>query len=65
MKPLDSLTHFATVRLRTEDAGQEPAPAGAASIVVPSPRPEGWDPFEVWRTRVRDARSGANRPAGG
>jgi hypothetical protein len=23
----------------------------------------GWDPFEIWRTRVRDARRNAPRPA--
>ena len=56
MKPLDALTRFATVSLPTEAANDERSPDGAAAAVEPAPRPAGWDPFEVWRTRVRDAR---------
>jgi hypothetical protein len=56
MKQLDALTQFATVRLLTEAANDASGPTGAAASVEPSPRPQGWDPFEVWRTRVRDAR---------
>ena len=56
MKQLDALAHFATVRLLTEAANDAECPTGAAAVVEPSPRPSGWDPFEVWRTRVRDAR---------
>lgn len=56
MKPLDALTRFATVSLPTEAANDEARPNGAAAAVEPVPRPSGWDPFEVWRTRVRDAR---------
>ncbi len=63
MKQLDALTQFATVRLLTEAANDEARPAGAAATVEPSPRPSGWDPFEVWRTRVRDARRDAEGPA--
>ena len=62
MKQLDALTQFATVRLLTEAANDDPRPAGAAATVEPAPRPAGWDPFEVWRTRVRDARRGAEGP---
>jgi hypothetical protein len=65
MKPLDALTRFATVRLLTEAANEELRPAGAAAAVDPSPRPVGWDPFEVWRTRVRDARRDAEAPTDG
>jgi hypothetical protein len=65
MKPLDALTRFSTVRLPSEAANDELRPAGAAAAVEPSPRLAGWDPFEVWRTRVRDARRDPNGPAGG
>lgn len=64
MKQLDALTRFATVRLLTEAANEEQHPPGAAAAVEPSPRPSGWDPFEVWRTRVRDARRDAEGPTG-
>jgi hypothetical protein len=62
MKQLDALTQFATVRLLTEAANDAASPAGAAATVEPVPRPTGWDPFEVWRTRVRDARRDAEAP---
>lgn len=55
MKPFDALTHFATVRLPAEAANDDHGPPVAAVVVAPSPIPSGWDPFEVWRTRVRDA----------
>ncbi|HXQ30360.1 MAG TPA: hypothetical protein VN790_00150 [Steroidobacteraceae bacterium] len=31
--------------------------------VATSPAASGWDPLEIWRTRVRDARRKALRPA--
>ena len=62
MKQLDALTRFATVRLLTEAANEEHHTVGAAATVDPLPRPSGWDPFEVWRTRVRDARRVAEGP---
>jgi hypothetical protein len=64
MKQLEALSHFETVRLLTEAANEEQHPTGAAAVVDPSPRPTGWDPFEVWRTRVRDARRDAEDPTG-
>jgi hypothetical protein len=64
MKQFDALTRFATVRLPSEAANEGQYPGGAAGAVDPAPRPSGWDPFEVWRTRVRDARRGAEGPAG-
>ena len=64
MKQLDALTRFKTVRLLTEAANEAQHPPGAAAAVDPSPRPAGWDPFEVWRTRVRDARRDAEDPLG-
>jgi hypothetical protein len=65
MKQLDALTRFATVRLLTQAANDEQRPAGAAAAVEPAARLPGWDPFEVWRTRVRDARRDAEGPVGG
>ena len=66
MKHLGALTHFATVQLSTEAANEElPPGAGAAAAVDPAPRLRGWDPFEVWRTRVRDARRDADEPGDG
>jgi hypothetical protein len=65
MKQLDVLTRFETVRLPIEAANEAACPAGAAAAVEPSPRPTGWDPFEVWRTRVRDARRDSEGPVGG
>jgi hypothetical protein len=56
MKSLDALTRFATVSFPNDAANDEGRPNGAAAAVEPAPRPTGWDPFEVWRTRVRDAR---------
>jgi hypothetical protein len=38
----------------TLDAANEPMIAGAH-------RPSGWDPFEIWRTRVRALRRGLPR----
>jgi hypothetical protein len=64
MKQLDALSRFATVRLLTEAANEELRPSGAAAAVEPAPRPVGLDPFEVWRTRVRDARRDAEGPLG-
>ncbi len=32
------------------------APAANDDTIDGGGRPGGWDPFEVWRTRVRDAR---------
>ena len=63
MKSLDALTQFATVVLPIDAANDERPPASAAATVEPLPRPAGWDPFEVWRTRVRDARRDADAPA--
>ncbi len=65
MKQLDALTRFATVRLPTEAANEDGRPSGVAAAVESSPRPAGWDPFEVWRTRVRDARRDDEGSAGG
>ena len=62
MKQFDTLTRFDTVQLLTEAANERQHPAGAAAAVEPLPRPAGWDPFEVWRTRVRDARRDAEDP---
>ena len=45
-----NLTTFAA----TPDPGAVPDEEAPASI--PSPVVPGWDAFEVWRTRVRDAR---------
>jgi hypothetical protein len=59
MKQLNALNRFATVRLPAEAANEAVHPAGAAATVDPVPRLVGWDPFEVWRTRVRDARRDA------
>jgi hypothetical protein len=64
MKQLDALTRIAIVRLTTEAANEAQHPSGAAGAVDPSPRPSGWDPFEVWRTRVRDARRDAEGSSG-
>ena len=64
MKPLDALTRFATVRLLTEAVNDGLGQAGVGASVNPSPQPVGWDPFEVWRTRVRDARRDTEDPAG-
>ena len=60
MKPLDALTRFSTVSLPNEAANDDRRPNGAAATVEPAPRLTGWDPFEVWRTRVRDARRDGN-----
>jgi hypothetical protein len=30
--------------------------------VLPEPDQQGWDPFEVWRTRVKEARERTNCP---
>jgi len=64
MKQLDALAHFETVELLTEAANEHTHATGAAAAVEPSPRPAGWDPFDVWRTRVRDARRDAEGPTG-
>lgn len=64
MQQLDALTRFDTVRLSTEAANEDAHASGAAAAVTPTPLPAGWDPFEVWRTRVRDARRDADGPAG-
>ncbi len=64
MKQLDALTQFATLRLDTEAANDAARPAGLAAAIEPAPQPAGWDPFEVWRTRVRDARRDAEGPTG-
>ena len=64
MKNFDSLSRFETVRLLTDAANEASHPDGAAAAVEPLPRPSGWDPFEVWRTRVRDARRDADGLAG-
>jgi hypothetical protein len=64
MKQFDALTRFATVRLQTEAANEPLRAADAAATVDPAPRLPGWDPFEVWRTRVRDARRDAEGSGG-
>jgi hypothetical protein len=61
MKQLDALTGFGTIRLPAE-AANDAVPAAAATV-EPAPRTAGWDPFEVWRARVRDARRDAQGPA--
>ena len=38
-------------------------PAANDDAIEGGGRPAGWDPFEVWRTRVRDARPRAVDPA--
>jgi len=65
MKQLDALSRFETVQLSAQAANEASHPAGAAAAVEPALRPGGWDPFEVWRTRVRDARRDPDDPAGG
>lgn len=40
------------------------APAANEDAIEGGGKPAGWDPFEVWRTRVRDARPRAERPEG-
>ena len=62
MKSIDALTSFATLRLATEAANDELPRTGVGATVEPAPRPSGWDPFEVWRTRVRDARRDGGEP---
>ena len=52
--------------IRSAPLGANPTPAFATGTAEPAgeqarpeappPVPLGWDPFEVWRTRVRDAR---------
>jgi hypothetical protein len=39
-----------------EAANDEFHPAGRPETPAAPTGPGGWDPFEVWRTRVRDAR---------
>ena len=63
MKSFDTLTQFATVLLPSGAANDDGRPGGSAATVEPVPRPTGWDPFEVWRTRVRDARRDADGAA--
>jgi hypothetical protein len=53
MKQLESLVLFETISLPAEAANDPLHPPVA---IDPVPRPAGWDPFEIWRTRVRDAR---------
>lgn len=60
MKQPHSPIHCAADSLPTEVASDELDPARAAARADASPRPGGWDPFEVWRTRVRDARRDAD-----
>ncbi|MCZ8130040.1 MAG: hypothetical protein O9284_01870 [Steroidobacteraceae bacterium] len=40
--------------------------SGSAGVPTAGPTAEdsgpGWDPFEVWRTRIRDARRAASEP---
>lgn len=38
-------------------------PAANDDAVEGGGKPAGWDPFEVWRTRVRDARPRDGRPS--
>ncbi len=38
-------------------------PAANDDAIEGGGKPAGWDPFEVWRTRVRDARPRASEPA--
>lgn len=37
-------------------------PAANDDSIEGGGRPVGWDPFEVWRTRVRDARRRSEAP---
>jgi hypothetical protein len=64
MRQFEPLTRFATLRLLTEAGSGDLSPAGAAAEVDPSPRPAGWDPFEGWRARDRDARRDADGSPG-
>jgi hypothetical protein len=59
MKHFDSRTTlrgagFGDVAAANDEQGPVPATPAAASGRVPVTA--GWDPFEIWRTRVRDAR---------
>jgi hypothetical protein len=45
------------------DDAQAPSPGGGAAGGAPGASPGGWDPLEVWRTRVRDARRDAPLPS--
>jgi hypothetical protein len=55
------------VALAANDDHGPPLPGGAEEIGVTAPDGpvSGWDPFEVWRTRVRDARRVPVQPADG
>lgn len=45
-------------------ANDDQGPVPSAARELRRGEPVGWDPFEVWRTRVRDARStGRDAPA--
>ncbi|MCU0976256.1 MAG: hypothetical protein MUC71_08090 [Steroidobacteraceae bacterium] len=46
----------------TAPAGGE-VPAANDDAIEGGGKPAGWDPFEVWRTRVRDARPRVSGPA--
>jgi hypothetical protein len=41
---------------------QGPGPAAPRTGEAHALAPAGWDPFEIWRTRVRDARREAPEP---
>lgn len=41
--------------------GVLPAEAANEPVIEGAGQPAGWDPFEVWRTRVRDVRHDKSR----
>jgi hypothetical protein len=67
MPPVDPLQSFSDSVLPTfydvaaNDDGGPVAYAHGRPHAVASPS-AGWDPYEVWRTRVRDPRRAAERP---
>jgi hypothetical protein len=55
-------------RAKGPPKGVVPSDAANEPVMEGSGRPEGWDPFEVWRKRVRDVqdeRSGRKPPDNG
>jgi hypothetical protein len=45
--------------------GGSPAEAANEPMIDGGGMPPAWDPFEVWRTRVRDVRHDRSRPEAG
>lgn len=62
MKPAEPgrATDASTGGVSFEAANDDDGPAPTASERA-APEAQAWDPFEVWRTRVRDARRDGER----